>query len=81
MLAALKSWQTTITGVLAGISLAAQAVLEVTDAPARLRVAAGLINAAAIAALGILARDNNKTSEQVGAPKASGQLPPAGPPQ
>jgi hypothetical protein len=77
MLAALKSWKTSITGILAGISLAAQAVLEVAEAPARLRVAAGLVNAIAIAALGILCRDNGVTSEQVGA-KAP-ELPPAGP--
>lgn len=70
MLAALKS-STSVAGVIAAVGFAAQVVIEMAEAPPKWRLIALLVNALAVAALGILARDNKKTSEDVGAPNAT----------
>lgn len=76
--ASLRSWQTTVAGILSAVGLVAQAVLELSEAPAKVRVVAALVNGITLAALGILARDNSKTSEDVGAPHAKPAAPAIG---
>jgi hypothetical protein len=76
MLAALKSWKTTAASVVAAIGVAAQVVVEMAEAPAKWRLIAMIVNAVALAVLGAVARDNSKTSEDVGAAKTPGPIVP-----
>ncbi|XXX79189.1 hypothetical protein WMF30_10485 [Sorangium sp. So ce134] len=60
-----KSWKTTLAGAIAGIALLAQAA----ELPAWLRLVAWALAGLGAAALGALSRDNDKSSEEVGAAK------------
>jgi len=60
----MKSWKTTVLGVVAA---GAMAMSTMSDGA----TIAEVINALAVAALGVLARDNNVTSEAAGASKKS----------
>lgn len=68
----MNSWRTTIFGLLAAIGAAVLAgiqtgAIDATHLPSWLKGVAGLLSVLGTAGLGISARDNNKTSEQVGA--------------
>jgi hypothetical protein len=60
----MNSWKTTVFGLLGGIGAA---VAMVDGLPHWLLISARVAAAAGVAGLGLAARDNNKTSEQVGA--------------
>lgn len=64
----MKSWKTTILGLLGAIALLIPQVIAVLDDdPATQFSLAAVIAALGIGGTGIAARDNNQSSEQVGA--------------
>jgi len=68
-----KSWKTTLIGVLAAIAiLANEAMAFIDDDPSTIPSLDRLLEALALLGIGILARDNDKSSEDVGRYKDSG---------
>jgi len=70
----IMSWKTTFFGLMAAIGGAVMAaittgVIDISDLPKWVKGIAGLMTVAGTAGLGFCARDNDKTSEQVGAGK------------
>ncbi len=70
ILSGIKNWKTTLAGVITGVlTLASDAIcdaLAITDPASREQVRAGII-AVGVAAMGLLMRDADKTSEESGA--------------
>lgn len=61
------SWKTTVAAIVAGIVAALNCPELVAIEPAWLHTLAGYLGPVTIAAIGLFARDNDKTSEAVGA--------------
>ena len=62
-----KSWQTTAVGFLGGLVLAATQIIALLDNdPETVFQMSLLVSALGIMGIGYFARDNNKTSEDVG---------------
>jgi hypothetical protein len=68
----MKSWKTTVFGLMSALGSAA---LTVGGLPAWAATLAKLSIALGLAGLGFFSRDNDKTSEQVGADKKSQEVP------
>jgi hypothetical protein len=71
------SWKTSLFGLLGGIGAAITAAiqagtLDVSHFPAWFKGAATLLSIVGLTGVGVFARDNNKSSEQVGAGKSNG---------
>jgi hypothetical protein len=76
----MNSWKTTVFGLMASIGAAVaagiqQGVINAHDLPHWVGSVAALLSVIGIAGLGFNARDNDKTSEQVGAGKPAGGPP------
>lgn len=64
----MKSWKTTVLGVIAGLSLILPQIAAALDSdPATVFSLEAVIAGLGAMGIGIAARDNNKSSEQVGA--------------
>jgi len=68
----ISSWKTTLFGLLAAVGAAVSAgiqtgIIDATHFPAWFKGMAALVSVIGTAGVGVFARDNNKTSEQVGA--------------
>src|SRR5262245_21448585 len=71
------SWKTTVFGLMAAIGGAVLAgistgVIDASHLPGWVKGVAGLLSVIGTAGVGVFARDNNKTSEDVGAHDKSG---------
>lgn len=68
-----KSWKTTLAGIASILTAIAGALTSLTDSDPNTNPDWMATGAAITAGVGLIAaRDNNKTSEQVGAPQAQG---------
>lgn len=64
----MKSWKTTVVGILAGLSIILAQVSYLFDAdPQTVFSVEAVFSALGIMGIGFFARDNNVTSEQAGA--------------